>query len=274
MHRLRVRFWGTRGSMPISGPKFQRYGGNTSCIELICNTNHLLFDAGSGLYPAGEALLAEEVREMDLLFTHCHYDHIMGLPFFAPLFKPDAHVTLWSGHLSGQMTTHEIFSQYLRPPWFPVVPDNSKGRLRFRDFQSGDVLSPRDNITIRTGRLHHLGGCIGYRVEFGGRAVALIYDYEHEAHVLDPAVLQLMKNADLAIYDSAYTDDEMPRRLGYGHSTWQHGVKMAKAANVGRLALFHHAPSRTDDELDAIEKCAKEQFAGAVAAYDGLLLDI
>lgn len=273
-HRFTVRFWGTRGSVPVSGPKYRRYGGNTACIELICDESHLVFDAGSGLYPAGEALIAANVHEVDLLFTHSHYDHIIGLPFFAPLFDPNTRITFWSGHLSGHMSTREIFSQYLRRPWFPVVPDNSRGRLTFRDFKPGDVLTPREGILIKTCRLRHIDGCIGYRVEWGGRAVALIYDYEHSAEGPDATVLQLTRDAALVVYDCTYTEEEMPRRLGYGHSTWQQGVKLAKAANIGRLALFHHEPSRSDDELDIIERNAKEAFANAVAVHDGQILDV
>jgi phosphoribosyl 1,2-cyclic phosphodiesterase len=196
------------------------------------------------------------------------------LPLFAPLFDSDTHITFWSGHLSGQMTTRDMIYRYLSWPWFPVSPDNSDDRLGFRDFHSGDVLSPRDGITIRTLGLRHPDGCIGYRVEWAGRAVALVYDYEPEGETPDPDVLNFMKNADLAVYDSTYTDEELPKRCGYGHSTWQHGVKLAKAANVGRMALFHHDPSRTDDELDTIEKHAKKQFAGAVAVHDNQIIDI
>lgn len=271
---FRVKFWGTRGSVAVSGPEFKRYGGNTACIEVQCGNRRLIFDSGSGIRQAGEVLSREGVDELDILFTHCHYDHIIGLPYFTPLYNPMMSVRLWSGHLEGVMTTGEMVKQFMRPPWFPVEPDICQACLNFRDFRAGDVLAPFDNITIRTGNLNHPGGAIGYRIEWAGRVLALIFDTEHEAGKLDPTVLDLIKDANLVVYDCTYTEDEMPRRFGYGHSTWQHGVKLAEAAKIGKLALFHHAPSRTDDEIDEFERLAKRHFGGTFAARDFQVIDL
>ena len=117
---FRVRFWGVRGSVPVSGPQFIRYGGNTACIEMRCGPHTLFFDAGSGIRPAGDALKAAGINDFDVFFTHCHYDHIIGLPFFYPFYDPKTQVRLWSGHLAGRMTTREMVSEFMRPPWFPV----------------------------------------------------------------------------------------------------------------------------------------------------------
>lgn len=271
---FQVKFWGVRGSVPVSGPEFLRYGGNTACIEMRCGLHTLLFDAGSGARPAGEALRAAAVTELDLFFTHCHYDHIIGFPFFAPLYDKSIRVSLWSGHLAGLLTTQQMIDEFMRPPWFPARPNACRAKLIYRDFTSGDVLHPHENVTIRTASLNHPGGCIGYRVEWGGRAVCLISDAEHEPGKLDPAVLGLIEDADLVIYDCTYTEEEMPRRQGYGHSTWQQGVKLCEAAGARGLALFHHHPARTDAEIDGMEQLAVGAFAGAFAARDGQTLDI
>jgi phosphoribosyl 1,2-cyclic phosphodiesterase len=271
---FRVKFWGVRGSIPVSGPELLRYGGNTACIEMRCGGHTLLFDAGTGVRPAGEALQAAAITDLDLFFTHCHYDHVIGFPFFAPLYDKRIRISLWSGHLAGRMTTRQMIDELMRPPWFPAKLAACRATLAYRDFVSGDVLRPREGVVVRTASLNHPGGCIGYRVEWSGRAVAVISDAEHEPGKLDPAVLGLIEDADLVIYDCTYTEEEMPRRKGYGHSTWQQGVKLCDAAGAHGLALFHHDPTRTDAEIDGMEQLAIGAFAGAFAARDGQTLDI
>ena len=269
---FRVRFWGTRGSLPVSGPQFRHFGGNTACVEMRCGPHRLVFDVGTGAKPAGKALMAEGIEDLHLFFTHCHYDHILGLPFFAPLFCPKKDVKVWSGHLAGKMTTRTMLEEFVRPPWFPVELDVCRASISCRDFRSGDVLQPYPGVTVRTGSLYHPGGCIGYRVEWAGKAVAYVSDTEHEEGRLDETALDLMRGAELAIYDTMYTDEEMAHRRGFGHSTWRQGVKLAQAAGAKRLALFHHDPSRSDAELRAIERDARNAFKGAFAAFDGQTL--
>ncbi len=271
---FRVRFWGVRGSLPVSGAAFQQYGGNTICIEMRCGDHRLLFDAGSGLMPAGQVLKAEGVSDFNLFFTHCHYDHIIGLPYFPALFDPHASVALWSGHMAGRMSTRQMIGEFMRPPWFPVEPDICRASIGCIDFRSGETLSPYPDVVVRTGSLNHPGGAIGYRVEWNGQAAAVITDTEHTPGILDPAVLNLIQDADLFIYDCTYTDEEMPRHVGYGHSSWQHAIRLAKAAGVKRVAFIHHSPLRTDAELDAIGKSAGQEFPGAFAARDGQVIDL
>lgn len=252
----------------MSGPEFERYGGNTSCIELRHEGRRLLFDAGTGIREAAQELRAHKIGDVDLFFTHTHYDHMIGLPFFEPIYAPDVTVNLWSGHLAGKSTTRELVEQFMRPPWFPVDPDICRATLGFNDFKGGDTLTPFPGIVMHTVRLNHPGGCIGYRIEWGGRVIALVYDTEHLAGKDDAAALFLMKDADLAIYDATYVEAEMPKRLGFGHSTWQEGVKLAKLAGTKKLALFHHAPERTDTQLDEIQALAQAEFPGAFVAFD------
>jgi phosphoribosyl 1,2-cyclic phosphodiesterase len=264
---FRVRLWGTRGSVPVSGQEFRRYGGNTACVEMRCGDRTMIFDAGSGIRPAGLSVMQSGSKDVHLFFTHFHYDHVLGLPFFSPLWVPSINVQIWSG--LDTLSTHEMLHELMRAPWFPVSISICQATLATRDFKSGDILKPWPDVTIRTANLNHPGGCVGYRVEFGGRAVALISDTEHVEGELDPNVLGLIEKADLVIYDATYTEAEMVKKRGFGHSTWQQGVKLCKAAGARKLALFHHDPFRTDDALGTIEAHAKEAFPGAFAARDG-----
>ncbi|MFT4182824.1 MAG: MBL fold metallo-hydrolase [Rhizobium sp.] len=269
-----LKFWGVRGSIPVSGPDFERYGGNTSCIELRHGGRHIIFDAGTGLREAATALAKDGVRNVDIFFTHSHYDHIIGLPFFKAIYDPNVSVDLWSGHLADKTTTRQLIDQFMRPPWFPVKPDICRATMGFRDFSAGDTLKPHPDIVIRTARLNHPGGCIGYRIEWAGRVIALVYDTEHVEGQLDENALSLMVGADLVVYDTTYTETEMPKHLGFGHSTWQEGVRLAKKAGAKRLALFHHAQWRTDKDLDEMQREAQASFPGAFAAFDRQILEL
>lgn len=271
---LRVKFWGVRGSLPVSGEHFLRYGGNTPCIEVRCGAEVLIFDAGSGLREAGLSLMSEGVSEFDVFFTHTHYDHIIGLPYFKPIYRCSSAVRFWSGHLHGKMSTAEMINDFMRPPWFPVGPGICQASLDTVDFRPGETLTPRKDVTIRTMSLVHPGGCVGYRVDWGGRAVALIYDHEHEPGILDPELLDFIAGADLMVYDCTYLESEMAAYRGYGHSTGIHGSRLAMAAGIPRLAMFHHDPSRTDAALAAMEQEVQAFFAGAFAARDNQVIDL
>lgn len=271
---FKVHFWGVRGSVPVSGGEYARFGGNTACVQVTCGKHTLILDGGSGLRQAGEAIRAAGLREIDVFLTHSHYDHIIGLPFFHPLYDPRIKLILWSGHMHGHMTTKQMMSDFMQPPWFPVEVESCTSTLECRDFKPGDTLRPHDGVVVRTGSLNHPGGCVGYRVEWEGRSVALISDTEHIPGKLDPSVLELIENADLVIYDTTYVDAEMARYRGFGHSTWQQGVKLCEAAGARRLALFHHEPARTDAQMDEIEAHARARFAGAFAARDGMTVEL
>lgn len=258
----------------MSGPDFHKYGGNTLCIEMQCGEHRLLFDAGSGLLPAGKSLLSEGVSTFNLFFTHCHYDHIIGLPYFAPLFDPRSGVTIWSGHTGGKMTTRQIVTEFIRPPWFPIEINECRARIKTMDFKPHDLLEPYPGVKIRTGILNHPGGAVGYRVDWDGRSVALITDTEHVAGEYDREVLSLIEGVDLFLYDTSYTDEEMVHKKGYGHSTWTHAIELAKLSGARNVAFIHHSPLRTDAEMEVIDRLAMDQFPNSFSAREGQIFDI
>ena len=269
-----VRFWGVRGSIPVSGASTSRVGGDTACVEIRCGDHILLFDAGSGLRSAGEVLTKEGLARCDLFLSHCHYDHILGLPFFRPFMSPRVKCSLWAAKLDGVASTRETVARFMRAPFFPVSPDMFKASIAYRDFVPGDILRPRDGVTIRTALLCHPGGVVGYRVEHEGATVIYMTDTTHRQNSVDPANHALAANADLLIYDCTYTDEEFATHAGYGHSTWQQGVRICQSAGALRLALFHHAPDRSDDALLRIEREAKAVFPGAFVARQGMTVTI
>jgi len=267
-----VRFWGVRGSIACSGPRTARYGGNTSSIEVRCGERMLLFDAGTGIRYLGRTL--DDARlDADIYFTHTHFDHVCGLPFFRPLFQPQNRFRLWAGHLSGAMTIKRVLAEFMMSPLFPVPPEVFRSTLEYRDFNAGETLSPGDGVSLRTATLNHPDGAVGYRVDFDGRSICYVTDTEHVPGNLDRNVLGLISGADLVIYDSMYTDEEYRRYVGWGHSTWQEGVRLCKEAGVKRLAVFHHDPEHDDDMLDGIAREVERLMPGSVVAHEGLVLE-
>lgn len=268
-----VRFWGARGSIPTAAPGHERFGTDTSCVEMRCGGRVLIFDAGSGATGLSTRLMDEGVRNFDIFFSHCHFDHIMGLPFLKPLFEQNAAVRIHAGHFLDAMTCREMAYAFMQAPFYPITPDWFRARIDYRDFRPPETLAPHQDIAIRTMRLNHPNGCVGYRVEYAGKSVVYATDVEHVAGEIDYRLVEAIRDSDMIIYDCMYTDAEFPRYIGYGHSTWEHGVRLCEAANVRRLVIFHHRPGRDDDELQEIEAAAQARFPGAVVARTGLELE-
>jgi phosphoribosyl 1,2-cyclic phosphodiesterase len=267
-----VRFWGVRGSIACPGPRTARYGGNTSSVEVRCGDRLLMFDAGTGVRYLGKSLDGARL-DTDLFFTHTHFDHVCGLPFFRPLFQPNNKFRLWSGHLRGAMTLKRVLAEFMMAPLFPVPPEVFRSSLEYRDFSGGETLSPAPGVSVRTAVLNHPDGATGYRVEYGGRAVCYVTDTEHVPGSPDKNILKLIDGADLVIYDSMYTDEEYRKFVGWGHSTWQEGVRLCRQAGAKRMVVFHHDPDHDDETLDAIAGEVDKALPGSVVAHEGLVLE-
>lgn len=270
-----VRFWGVRGSIPCPGQDTVRYGGNTSCVEICCGNQVLIFDAGTGIRLLGNALTAaEKVTDTDIFLSHCHIDHFTGLPFFAPLLGEGHRIRIWAGNLKPACGIEDAVRRVMSFPLFPIELGFSKSKVEFRDFQAGDTFNPGPGITVRTAPLNHPGGATGYRVEHAGRSVAYLTDTELGNGPVDQAVLSLAKGASLVIIDSTYTDEELPSHIGWGHSSWQQCVRLANAAGAERLCLFHHDPDHDDTIMDAIAAAAGAARPGTIVAKEGLCIEL
>jgi phosphoribosyl 1,2-cyclic phosphodiesterase len=270
---ISVRFWGVRGSIACPDSSMARYGGNTACVEVRCADHLLIFDAGTGLRPLGKTLVANGApTEADIFLSHCHIDHIVGVPFFAPCYVQSTRLRLWAGNLLPEYRIEQILRRMMDKPLFPIGFGALKANIEFHDFRAGDALRPYPELTIRTAPLRHPGGATGYRLEYGNRSVAYVTDTEHRPGELDRNVLWLVYGADLMIYDCNFTDAEFSRYVGWGHSTWQEGVRIAQSAKVKKLVLFHHDPEHDDETLDRIGDEARAMHVETIVAQEGTTL--
>jgi phosphoribosyl 1,2-cyclic phosphodiesterase len=268
--KLKLRFWGVRGSIPSPGAHTTAFGGNTACVEIAAGDHTLIIDAGSGIRALGEKLCRNAKTHIDLLFSHCHFDHIEGLPFFGPLYVSGRPLRLWSGHISAPDATRAMVARLIHPPYFPIDPSAFKAAVAYRDFAAGDTLKPGGGLIVQTIRLNHPGGATGFRITFRGRSVCYISDVEHQAGKPDAGLVEFVSGASLMIYDAMYTDEEYPRYAGFGHSTWQEAIKLADAAAVHTLELYHHFPGRSDTDLARVEEMAKARRRLTLMAREGM----
>lgn len=304
---MQLRFWGTRGSIPVSGPGYLRYGGNTSCVSLTSDSGHLfIFDCGSGARNLGNYLQSSDWAALNpsettnapgnvkgyILLSHTHWDHIQGFPFFGPVFSPGTHFNIigWNNYsqslsdiLAGQMTQH----------YFPVSFYSLPSRLDFYSICDPQTEATLDGVKITCHVLNHPLPSLAYRLELGDKT--LVYATDHEPHqlpdlannglmdydVIDRQLVELASGADVLIHDAQYSAAELPGKVGWGHSSVEVAVDTAIRAGVKQLVLFHHDPNHDDDAIDGLLATARLRAAGQghadlliVAASDGLNLEL
>lgn len=254
---MRVTLWGTRGALASPGPETSRYGGNTACVEVRAEDGTVLvLDAGTGIRRLGDAIV-DEVDRVDVLLTHLHMDHVQGLGFFEPLFRPSIETHIW-GPSSTTVDLRTRLTRYMSPPLFPV---------RLRDLPSHPALhdvallgaSRLGPFTLRAELICHPGPTVGYRIEADGASLAYLPDHEPALGAIefpgDPDYLPgigLAEGVDLLIHDCMFSADEYPRYVGWGHSSIPQALAFAAAARVARMLTFHHDPSHTDEQLDSL----------------------
>ena len=271
---MEVRFWGTRGSIPTPGSHTVRFGGNTSCVEVRTAEGHIfIFDCGTGARPLGEALMAPPVAPVSasILFSHTHWDHIQGFPFFAPAFEPRNTIAVY-GPEGGRRSLHDTLARQMELSYFPVELSQLPATLSYTDLGEGAHTIGGARIVAQY--LNHPAVTLGYRVEADGAAV--VYACDHEPfggalwrgdaaagplesilHEGDRRHAHFLADADLVIHDAQYTPEEYRWRKSWGHSTFEYVVELACTAGVKRLALTHHDPSHDDAVVAEIERRAR-----------------
>lgn len=299
---MKVRIWGTRGSYPVAAAEMLRYGGNTSCVEVRCGDTHIILDAGTGLRPLGQAIAKEgsTPRYFHLLITHTHWDHILGFPFFAPIYHPETQLSIY-GLQRTQSSLHTIIKNAVSDPLLPISLESLSADLTFHDINHNICLNLSQDVQVITAQANHPYRALGYRVEsaagvlvyipdtgpfhtvlFGdervawnGHAPKLSLTEMHALSVMRESIIRLAAHADWLIYDAQFTIEQYNRFPHWGHSTPEQAMEIAAEAQVRELLLFHHDPHRTDSELDVIEV---EQQARAPAnlrvrvGYEGMVL--
>ena len=259
---MRVTIWGCRGSLPAPGASKLRYGGDTSCVEVTLDDGTLLvFDAGTGIREFGSQR-CKDVREIHLLLTHLHMDHVEGFPFFSLVWTPDVQLHVW-GPPSPMLSLKERLAKYMSPPLFPIDLHDVPSKCEFHDLPAGPWTIGSATITAMA--VEHPGPTVGFRIEADGTSLAYIPDHE-------PAVLgdfrtetpdwidgfALAEGVDVLMHDAQYTPDEYSTKRGWGHSSFEDAVAYAKVTGAKQLLLFHHDPTHDDDTLEVMEQHARD----------------
>jgi phosphoribosyl 1,2-cyclic phosphodiesterase len=285
---VQVTFWGTRGSIAAPGPRTVRYGGNTSCVEVRTDNGTLfILDSGTGIRELGMSLLARQPEvQGHILISHTHWDHIQGWPFFTPALMKGNEFTL---HALGGLNTslEQVLANQMEYMYFPITLDAMQARISFDETREGQFSV--DGVRVTAHYLNHTSICLGYRIEADGKT--LVYASDTEPHGLtaapgmqlrppvfgekprlvhgeDQELAEFTRGADLLILDAQYTDEEYPKKVGWGHSTTSYATDIGVLAGVARLALYHHDPTHDDDAVDAIVEAAQRRAAAYGAEID------
>lgn len=285
---FKVKLWGVRGSIPCPGPTTARYGGNTSCIQIITDQDYqIIIDAGSGIRDLANYLLIDpqfkKPLKIYLFLTHTHWDHIMGFPFFTPIYIPTSDIDIYGPVTFEDDPLDKVVGGQLTYRYFPIRFDQLSAQIGYHRLQETQPDNPNTIITLPGGMvikfkyLNHPVSCLGYRFEYEGKVFATCYDHEPFSNLFadDPEnnlegeaaaneqndkVAQFYRGADFLIHDTQYTTKEFPKFIGWGHSTFKYAITQAIKGGVKNLGLFHHDPSRTDRQLDAIRDEFKDKF--------------
>lgn len=270
---MKVKFYGVRGSIPVCGPSFQQFGGNTTCLRITREkaNRFVIIDAGTGIRNLGKELVASHYRQelINISFTHFHWDHIQGFPFFLPAYDKNQRIGI---HVMGTErhfhNIREIFSLMMQPEYFPVQLEEMGAQFEFPDL--GDEGTYYGAHVVSLPQQHKsYGGSYALRIEDAEGSLVICTDIEH-GDTIDERIVGLSKDADMLIHDGQYTEEEYKKLKGWGHSTWQQAVEVAKRANVKKLVITHHDPDHDDEFLVALEKDCQKAFPNSVFAREGM----
>lgn len=278
-----AKFFGVRGSIPVCNPEFQDFGGNTTCVQIkIKETNNIaVFDAGTGIRDLGKEFIASghKQEELFIAFSHFHWDHIQGFPFFDPAFNNKQKINILAMGSGREIKClEEIFKVQMQEEYFPVPLANMGAEFNFMLLDQsmeifGGETSGSKPIIVITNRHNHPGGAYGYRLERNGKVFVFCTDVEHGDEI-DQNVVRLAEGADLLIHEAQYTTEELKDKKGWGHSSYEQAIQVAEMAGVKQLAITHHDPDHDDEFLTKIEKQCQQRFKDCFLAREKMEIEL
>ncbi|MFA6584681.1 MAG: MBL fold metallo-hydrolase [Elusimicrobiaceae bacterium] len=278
---MRIKFWGARGSIAVSGGCFNRYGGDTACLEITGESGEtVIIDAGTGIRRLGKKLAAQDVSTYHILFTHYHWDHILGFPFFAPIYKKNMAIKI-SGCPHSDQSVSAMIAKTMEPPNFPVPYQAVSASFVEKKIEPKQSFEA-GGMKVESVPLSHPNGGSGYKFTENGKTFVFLTDnelgFKHPGGLGIEGYAEFCRGADLLIHDGEYRDEEYHKRGGWGHSTFGQAVELAVMAGVPKLCLFHHNQERSDSEIDLIVDFCREKTQGGtfeiVAASTDLEVEV
>ena len=272
---MRLKFWGTRGSIPTPQPEAMKYGGETPCLEVWTDDDQLIIlDGGTGIRRCGLNLMKSrpDITGGSIFLSHLHWDHIQGLPFFPPLYHPKYTFTIYGPIRIDQDLEHRLGKQ-MSELFFPVTLEQVQDNIRFEGIVEDPV--QLGDVKVIPRYLNHPEGVFGYRVEEGDKSIVYAPDVEQPPNEeISEDIRLLVQGVDVLVFDSMYTPEEYDSHKGWGHSTWQTACEIAIELDVKKLVLFHHEPNHSDDFIDEVVKKAQKVFPNTIAASRDLVLEV
>jgi phosphoribosyl 1,2-cyclic phosphodiesterase len=270
---MKVKFYGVRGSLPACGREFERYGGNTTCIKILREkANRIaILDAGTGIRNLGKELINEGLSQnvINIVFSHFHWDHIQGFPFFAPAYNSNQTIGILALGMKEKIEDlREIFSTQMQKEYFPIQLEMMGAQFEFLNYGDDETIYGAHLKSVAQYHKYR-GGSYGFRLEDEGVSLVVCTDLEH-INGIDKNIVDFARDADLLIHDGQYTAHEYKKYKGWGHSTWEQAVEVAKEANVKKLIITHHDPDHDDCFLDRIEKECQQLFPNSMLAKEGM----
>ena len=274
---MKIKFYGTRGSIPVSDPGFTEFGGNTTCLfisGLDEGVGTVIMDAGTGIRNLGKDIMSKRIdidKEINLGFTHFHWDHIQGFPFFAPAYDENSVIEISTAGKRKIVKLKDIFLTQMQSIYFPVQLENMGAQISFEKYGSNKFVGKKGALICIT-EVNHPGGCIAVRFQVNKKSITFCTDLEHQ-NGIDDNVVQLAMNTDVLIHEAQYTDEELKSHKGWGHSSYSQAIEVAERCNAKQLIITHHDPDHDDEFLRKMEKQCRGRFKDLIFARDNLELN-